>query len=335
KQEDRFQAAKEVDELLTAELAHLQMPNGMQQPQRDWQEPTSRKDKNPFWLGMAGILLLLATIGYASISSFFSASSKPDLPDVVAKPNQYGIVPTRQESNFFEAKAAFDLAYQTHLGEIALRGDMAESIKAHQKALELGFDPARSSYYLGCAYAFERKNETAFEWLEKAIDAGFHDYQTASSQNELSRLNLDPRFAAFLNRTKELDEKHAVADMTYFVKTDFDKAEQHYRAWLKECPLDEHAIMMLGASVLEQGKLDEAESWNEKTRHSVRFANFGVYNLGCIAAQRGDAGLAFNFLNYSCEIGFSDADHLENDHQLIPLRDDPRFAELLKKMKQN
>ena len=107
-----------------------------------------------------------------------------------------------------------------------------------------------------------------------------------------------------------------------------------YREWLKECPQDEHAIMMIGASLLEQGKLDESESWHEKARHSVRFANFGTYNLGCVAAQRGDFDLAFDYLNYSRELGFTDAEQLKDDHHLIPLRSDPRFEELLKRMRE-
>ena len=61
-----------------------------------------------------------------------------------------GIEPTVQEKSYFKAKAAYELAYQTHISEKGLRGDMTQSIEAHKRAMDLGYNKARSAFYLAC-----------------------------------------------------------------------------------------------------------------------------------------------------------------------------------------
>ena len=320
----RFQTAEDVDKILTSELAYMRMPGAMDKPNRRWwvSEKPKPTTKLAGW-GLAVSLFLLVTLILA-----WMLGGKDDIAA-----NRYGITPTRQEQTMFEAQAVYDLAYQTHVSEFALRGDMAKSINAHQKSLDRAYDPGRTAYLLACAHAVERDINEAIAWLEKAYLAGFHDYDAAVGQSELNPLRSDSRFKSLLARVKDQQEKRTEAESAYFKREEYELAERLFRARLKECPQDEHAIMMIGAALLEQGKIDESIPWNEKTRHSVRFANFGVYNLGCAAAQQGRFDMAFNYLRYSTELGFTDANHLENDHHLIPIRDDPRFEQLLKTMR--
>ncbi|MEM7473771.1 MAG: protein kinase [Planctomycetota bacterium] len=324
--EQRFQTAQEVDEILTVELAYLQMPANIPEPVRDWKLPKFSQARR--------IFMLFGSLFAVAIAACLFVYSQTGDADNHSKINNYGIAPTPQEESAFEAEAVFELAYRTHLQELALRGDMAKSIEAHQKSLALGFDPAQSAYLMACAYSVEKNDKEVFAWLEKAIQMGFHDYEAAIAQPELKRLEANAKFQAFVEQSRLLDSKFVEADRAYFKTMDYRLGETLYREWLKQCPLDEHAIMMLGAALLEQGKFEEALPWNEKTRHSVRYANFGAYNLGCIAAQRGDLDLAFQYLFHSSEIGFTDSNHLEKDHHLIPLRKDPRFKQLLQKMQQ-
>lgn len=322
---DRFQSASEVAELLADELAHMQTPTSVPKPQRNWwhqyhASKSFRKKKTSLvWIGCVSALLFTAIGlvwafgGFGSVKLF----------------GTHGIQPTLQEQSFYKAKAAYDLAYETHLAEVGLRGDMAESITMHLKAFELGYNKAASAFNLARAYAYQGNADKAFEWLEKSLKAGFHDVKQLKSSSDLNRIRSDPRFAAVATQVSELEEKYQAADYTYFQSMDYAKAEQQFRNWLKLCPQDDYAVIMLGASLLEQGKFGEAKIWNERARHTVRYANFGNYNLGCIAAQQGDPDLAFTFLRYAVETGFTDADHLENDHLLVQLRDDPRFQKLV------
>ena len=61
------------------------------------------------------------------------------------------------------------------------------------------------------------------------------------------------------------------------------------------------------------------------------------YNLACIDAQAGGARLpyAWGSLELAVALGFDDANHFQNDPDLAPLRDDPRFAQLVNKMVYN
>ena len=69
-----------------------------------------------------------------------------------------------------------------NLGFASLAGDRPEdSIEAFQKALDLGYRKPTTMYNLACAYSRLDQKDPAFEWLNKAIDAGFdadaHDPQ--------------------------------------------------------------------------------------------------------------------------------------------------------------
>lgn len=317
---DRFQTAGEVARLLSDELAHMQMPTTLAEPSRGWL-PT-RKSRLPCKRklisgGIAGAALVIACLAAVlPDGSFF----------------RQGVSPTVAERRFSEAKTAFELAYKTHIEEAALHGDMVDSIEAHENAYELGFNPALSAYNLACAYSIEGNSDKAFAWMDKALAAGFCEANTIEKEKDLNNLRRDPRLADVMERVATLSCDHMEAHHVYFGQEDYAKAEALYRRWLKQCPDDEHAAMMLGASLLEQRKLDEAEKWNQRTRNSVRYANFGSYNLGCIAAIRGDVDLAFSYLNLAADSGFTDAKHLKQDRHLTDIKADPRFELLLERL---
>lgn len=59
------------------------------------------------------------------------------------------------------------------------------------------------------------------------------------------------------------------------------------------------------------------------------------YNLACALTRRGDFKAARNALMKSAELGFADANGLQNDNDLAMLRRDPVFAEALSKVRAN
>lgn len=61
------------------------------------------------------------------------------------------------------------------------------------------------------------------------------------------------------------------------------------------------------------------------------------YNLACIEAQAGGTRIpyAFGALELAAALGFSDVEHLQTDPDLKPLRGDPRFAEVVRRMMHN
>ncbi|MEM8734831.1 MAG: protein kinase [Planctomycetota bacterium] len=349
--EDRFSSATEVDELLTSELAHLQMPSAVPPPKRNWirksnfqRDPSVGKVarlgipriRQFFWrkwiAATIGIFFIVAAISFVLIGPrLWDRNNEPTY--LAHATSSYGITPTRQEKSFFEAQAAYELAYETHLAELAERGDMAKSKAAHRKAIALGFNARQSYFNLAAALAYEGNVDAAFQNLEMAYQAGFHNLDALRSQRELDPLRDDRRYSGLYQRVEKQQGRFDEADKSYFSE-DYAKAEELYRQWLKLCPNDEHAAMMLGASLLEQEKLVDAKSWNQKTRQSVLYCSFGSYNLGCIAALEKDSDLAFNWLNFAADTGFTDHQHLSQDHHLESLREDPRFELLRTRMKE-
>lgn len=61
------------------------------------------------------------------------------------------------------------------------------------------------------------------------------------------------------------------------------------------------------------------------------------YNLACIEAQASGDRLprAIGALELAVALGFNDSIHLQNDPDLAPLRDDPKFAEIARKVAEN
>ena len=57
------------------------------------------------------------------------------------------------------------------------------------------------------------------------------------------------------------------------------------------------------------------------------------YNLACSLALSGQTDEAFEALERAVEFGYDDPDHLEEDDDLALLREDPRFAILVSKLR--
>jgi tetratricopeptide (TPR) repeat protein len=58
------------------------------------------------------------------------------------------------------------------------------------------------------------------------------------------------------------------------------------------------------------------------------------YNLACSYALLGRPEEAFRALDAAIEYGFDDAEHLARDEDLNSLRDDPRFTELIVRVRE-
>ncbi len=95
-----------------------------------------------------------------------------------------------------------------NVGFASLAGDRPEdSIDAFKKALDLGYRKPTTMYNLACAYSRLDQKDPAFEWLNKAIDAGFDQTHTIRSDDDLDNLRGDPRYRKALS-TARANERH-------------------------------------------------------------------------------------------------------------------------------
>jgi tetratricopeptide (TPR) repeat protein len=93
-----------------------------------------------------------------------------------------------------------------NLGYASLAGDRAdEAAAAFRKALELGYRKPTTMYDLACSYARLDQKDAAFEWLFKALDAGFDETWTLRHDDDLDNLRGDGRYrkAVEIARTRD------------------------------------------------------------------------------------------------------------------------------------
>jgi tetratricopeptide (TPR) repeat protein len=95
----------------------------------------------------------------------------------------------REPSN---GRAWFNLGYALHYSR-----EHTKAIAAFEHALALGYHKPTSTYNIACAYAMLNQRDLAFEWLNRAVDAGFDSSGKLSWDRDLDNLRSDPRFTRF------------------------------------------------------------------------------------------------------------------------------------------
>jgi beta-lactamase regulating signal transducer with metallopeptidase domain/tetratricopeptide (TPR) repeat protein len=96
-----------------------------------------------------------------------------------------------------------------NFGYASLEGDRPEAaVDAFKKALDLGYRKPTTMYDIACAYARLDQKDPAFDWLFKALDAGFEGTGTLRGDDDLDNLRGDPRYrkALAMARAKERSE---------------------------------------------------------------------------------------------------------------------------------
>ncbi len=93
-----------------------------------------------------------------------------------------------------------------NLGYARIEGDRpAEAIPAFQRALDRNYRKSTTMYNLACAYSLMDRKDKAFNWLFKALDAGFDGNGNLRGDDDLDNLRGDPRFRQAIARLKSHD----------------------------------------------------------------------------------------------------------------------------------
>ena len=89
-------------------------------------------------------------------------------------------------------RAWFNLGYAFHYSR-----EHTKAVDAFEHALALGYHKPTSTYNVACAYAMLNQRDAAFEWLDRALAAGFDSFGDLSWDKDLDNLRSDPRFKRF------------------------------------------------------------------------------------------------------------------------------------------
>jgi tetratricopeptide (TPR) repeat protein len=100
----------------------------------------------------------------------------------------------------------FNLGYALHYSS-----EHARAVQAFERAGQLGYRKPTCLYNVACAHAMMGNRDAAFEWLEKALDAGFNLEGYILSDEDLNNLRSDPRFKRF---SRMVDDEHKLKEKT-------------------------------------------------------------------------------------------------------------------------
>ena len=87
-------------------------------------------------------------------------------------------------------------------------GEFDEAIEAHAKVAGMEVPASGSAgYNVACAYALKGETDQAFEWLHKAVAAGYRSTGQLKRDSDLESLREDPRFAEVIAAMEKAIEK--------------------------------------------------------------------------------------------------------------------------------
>ena len=94
-----------------------------------------------------------------------------------------------------------------NLGFASLAGDRPdEAAAAFHKALDLGYRKPTTMYNLACSYSRLDQKDAAFDWLFKALDAGFDETWTLRHDDDLDNLRGDGRYRKAVEMARGRDK---------------------------------------------------------------------------------------------------------------------------------
>lgn len=111
----------------------------------------------------------------------------------------------------------------------------------------------------------------------------------------------------------------------------YREAVEELRKILEEEPFHFRANYHIAFAYLLLKDYDKSIHHFEIARRIHQGDQLTLYNLACAYSLNGDKRKALNALEEAVTAGFDDADHIENDPDLAPLRDEPRYKLILEK----
>ena len=201
-----------------------------------------------------------------------------------------------------------------------------EAIAAFAKSIEAGRKEAAASYNIACGYALLGEPDRAFEWLKRAMDAGFDLSHYIDHDDDLDSLKSDPRWAEWRRLARQSqsqsEERQARAVVT------------RYERIVAKNPSGGEQFFDVGGDLLRTDRHDlAAKAYQTAIDRGYRPAT-ALYNQACAFALAGDANSAFDRLQRALDAGFDSPDHMRKDDDLDSLHGDPRFAALLKEARE-
>ena len=85
-------------------------------------------------------------------------------------------------------------------------------------------------------------------------------------------------------------------------------------------------------SLIQLGESERGVEWARKALEQAPKDAAVLYNVACIHELAGQAKEALDYLEDAVEVGFAHREWIENDNDLKPIRDHPRYLVLLDRL---
>lgn len=226
----------------------------------------------------------------------------------------------KKQENIVRSMAASKRAIELdpELAEAHAARGLAVSLSMHYDEAEMEFDKAiklnpklYEAYYFYARTCKQRgKIEESVLLFEKACEVRPEDYQAAHFlASAYKEFNHHAEAETAAHRAVELVEKHLLFN-----------------------PDDARALYLGGLTLMALGNVGKAINWAERA-HAIDPDDPGVlYNLTCIYSLEGKIEQALDCFEKAIQSGFASLEWIENDSDLDPIRNQPRFQKVLKEL---
>jgi len=202
-----------------------------------------------------------------------------------------------------EAHASRGLALSLNHRYEGATEEFEEAIRLDSKLFE-------AYYFYARAALAEGKRERAAELFEKSCTVRPEDYQA-------------PTLLATIYEGLGRGDKAAEAD-----RRSFAIIEKHR----KLNPDDARAIYFGAGALIRTGRREQGLAWAREALDLGPDDPIILYNVACVYANAHEIEDAVSALEMAVDAGYAHKEWIQNDHDLDPLRDHPRFAPLLDRL---
>jgi TolB-like protein/Flp pilus assembly protein TadD len=215
--------------------------------------------------------------------------------------------------------------------------DRAAAESSFRRALELNPSDAKTRLWYALALVPQRRFDEALAQAQQAREldplsytvssqlgvayycAGYYDRAIEYAREMLS---MDPNFVP----------AHALLGMSYEARQNYGGAIEEYRTGLRLAPTHSFLMGRLGHAYAMAGQLDEAAKLLKDMLARRDPSNFSDLHISYIYMGLGDREGVFQELGRAYQRRDPDLPYMNSDPILEPLRPDPRFTEMLRKI---
>jgi len=222
--------------------------------------------------------------------------------------------------------------------------NLLQSLAASQRALELDPDLSEAHSSRGISLAQNKQFDEAEKEFKLAIQLNPKFFDSYYEYARICKIQgkHDQAAKLFEKATQVRPENYeaviflAQAYDDLNMETEMKKANQRalevVRKHLDLYPDDPRALYLGALPLIRADKQDEALQWLEKAVSINPNEKFVLYNAACIYSKSGNSDKALDYFEQAIESGYSSREWIDNDSDLDPIRDHPRFQNILKKL---